>query len=104
MDCYFRDRSVSLLVWWSTKRYGEIDCNSTHCDGSLCIAVDTEQQEILDLILRSLGEAELYYLRALLMVSTHQSLVLVINLLSNIAPSPCRVVNSLKQQKAYFGV
>ena len=31
--------------------------------------VDTEQQEILELILRNLGEAELYYLRALLMVS-----------------------------------
>ena len=31
--------------------------------------IDAEQQEILELILRSLGEAELYYLRALLMVS-----------------------------------
>ena len=43
----------------------------------LCTAVDAEQQEILELILRSLGEAELYYLRALLMVSTGLSLGLL---------------------------
>lgn len=36
----------------------------------ISFVVDAEQQEILELILRNLDEAELYYLRALLMVSS----------------------------------
>ena len=40
---------------------------------------DNEQQEILELIMKSLSEAELYYLRALLMVSiTKESIVTII--------------------------
>ena len=80
-----------FLCWFGGLQKGMVRLTVTIL--YLCTAVDAEQQEILELILRSLGEAELYYLRALLMVSTGQSLVLAISLLFNHAPSHCLPVN-----------
>jgi len=40
-----------------------------------CVNTDNEQQEILELIMKSLSEAELYYLRALLMVSVNEEFI-----------------------------
>lgn len=66
-----------FLCWFGNLQKGTVRCTvATFVMTLLYTVVDAEQQEILELILRSLAEAELYYLRAVLMVSTGLSFVL----------------------------